>query len=286
LHYAQQLFHGWIGKYIQNSSRIKEKAILGPEKNKSIERGHLVIKTSQYPFIILAVATLLAAGCMQPVDNTPGGPQRSRCDQCHPYPSNMCKMLNTTAITGSDTLSGGNTCFACHRLSIIKTPRARQVYLDNGTGFTQTAEVETVFIDSSFSYDRFTFSVTDTGHLDGQVELAIDKSQPARCNSCHAFPPQSGAHAIHLDQGLTCHSCHANTISYDSAAQAQRGTLDMSGMFLPLIGGTGHLNDTMDVMDEQGLFSYDKTTKGCTQVGCHGDKSWFGGDAGGLDKKR
>jgi predicted CxxxxCH...CXXCH cytochrome family protein len=75
------------------------------------------------------------------------------------------------------------------------------------------------------------------------------------CQSCH---PQAGLttrHAIHLGMGFTCNLCHGDTV-------AANGTISNPAK---------HGNCTRDV---KGTFTYAPATKTCSNVGCHGTKTW------------
>lgn len=75
------------------------------------------------------------------------------------------------------------------------------------------------------------------------------------CGTCHTLPPATGRHALHAQRNLTCSTCHGAVV--DSQ--------------MNIINATLHNNGTKDV---SGTFDWSSPNKRCSNVGCHGVKTW------------
>ncbi len=133
-------------------------------------------------------------------------------------------------------------------------------------------------------------SYSPSTHVDLNVDLAIDPqyggiydSQSQSCNNvachnnitvswtgqeltcgdCHALPPTSGAHIVHVtDQDYDCNVCHTG---YSAASET--------------VADSTHINLTKDVtVDTTYGGAYDSQLGSCSGVYCHSDQSvsWSG----------
>jgi predicted CxxxxCH...CXXCH cytochrome family protein len=77
----------------------------------------------------------------------------------------------------------------------------------------------------------------------------------ARCGVCHDIPPQDfAAHTYHVDSlGFDCNKCHAGYSKRDSTVEL-----------------TTHMDGMTEVNAMPGPGSYNRTTKTCSNVSCHG----------------
>ena len=116
--------------------------------------------------------------------------------------------------------------------------RGRQHDLDDKSGTIDTGGI---------IYNKFT---------GGCISVCHEKQHLWECNSCHGNPPDTNQHVIHsVKLKLGCHTCHAKHEHSYKAVTAPNNYDDATVEFS--IRG-----------------NWDKSTKTCTNVGCHGDKTW------------
>jgi len=96
----------------------------------------------------------------------------------------------------------------------------------------------------------------DTGGTQkDQAVVKKDTGSTPNCSGCHGFPPTTGEHTKHKAKGMKCSGCHSEVV--DSSNK--------------IISVTKHKDGTKDI---KGSFTWDAKTKSCSNIGCHGTKSW------------
>jgi len=94
----------------------------------------------------------------------------------------------------------------------------------------------------------------DVGLAKDAPKLSPDSG--AACGSCHGMPPSTGRHSLHVsNQGLKCSSCHGCVVNSSQN----------------IISTTLHQNGSKNVC---GTLTWNAGTKQCSNVGCHGTKTW------------
>ena len=246
--------------------------------------------------VAVLIAGLYFCSCFQSVDPAAGkGPYQSRCDQCHPYPAAKCEWAINRPVAASPTIAGPNTCFGCHGVSIwhraIAIPSLVQSLY--WAGLPATGKTDTIYGDDSlFTLNGVTFSATDTGHLNGRIDMAPNPVQFARCNTCHPFPPTSGHHQLHVQTyHRLCLECHFATIVFDSSGSlldqgapvyGQKVFITAQGDTVPFVKNTAHMNSSLDVVFRiraqalaagdtayNSLFVWNNADKSCSNIECH-----------------
>jgi hypothetical protein len=166
----------------------------------------------------------------------------SECRDCHGTPPN----------TGAHNIHlqrPGINCDSCHK--------QREHDLDDKSGKTDIGGI---------TYDKFTGACTSFCHeQDTSRQPPLAKGEELwGCISCHKNPPDTGQHMIHstgqhiTDKGeinLGCHTCHADhEHSYKATTSPEE--YDNATVTFSIRG------------------NWDKSTKVCANIGCHGDDKW------------
>jgi predicted CxxxxCH...CXXCH cytochrome family protein len=88
-------------------------------------------------------------------------------------------------------------------------------------------------------------------------------TQPYTCGRCHSITGNnmSGKHSYHIgEKNLKCNVCHSTVVNAS----------------MTIINANLHVNGVHEVKMAQGTFN--SVTRQCSNVGCHGTKSWTSGD--------
>lgn len=129
--------------------------------------------------------------------------------------------------------------------------------LDKGTIADQNTKKDGMTADQKITADQKT-TVDQAKTADQKATVDGSGSAEASttaCTTCHGFPPTTGKHAKHVAKGYSCATCHAKTVDSKNT----------------IISTTFHKNGTKDV---SGTFTWDSSTKGCSNIGCHSSKTW------------
>jgi|WetSurMetagenome_2_1015567.scaffolds.fasta_scaffold01084_11 predicted CxxxxCH...CXXCH cytochrome family protein len=150
------------------------------------------------------------------------------------------------------------TCGTCHALPPNDSYHALY-YSSTGAKGISCSNCHTGYAaDSSLNQ----FYVNSETHMDGIAEGSYVASK-VTCGGCHSVPPRDHGHTYHVDTlHYACSHCHAGTAA-DS----------VSGLYA--VNQLTHMNGDTNVVftapwDDGGKASYDKATKQCSNVYCHG----------------
>lgn len=199
-------------------------------------------------------------GCHGGYDNQTGAPPYGL--EGETATTTLAVGAHTAHIEGK-TMSDGIPCSSCHIIP--------DAILDFGhLEADQTAEVTfDALAGSSSLWDRASATCSQV-YCHGNFNGGYASNQPnwtmqnqAECGSCHDVNgnlfTMSGQHNRHvIEKNIDCYRCH------DATVDASRN----------IIGLDVHVNGSVEVVFSSGQGTFDGTN--CSNVGCHGTKSWGG----------
>lgn len=168
-------------------------------------------------------------GCTESRCHEPRGWKSDTCDTCHPTPPNT--LPHSQHLSAKKAL----TCRDCH----ANAPHDRSL---------RTGNIE-VGGAKWLRWDAFTGTCESECH---------SKAKQWDCQSCHGYPPRTGAHVKHVvEYHIECRVCHSNHLhSFQAAVSPNDAAETVKVSFLFLRG------------------TWNKRTDTCLNTGCHDDRSW------------
>ncbi len=117
--------------------------------------------------------------------------------------------------------------------------------------------------------------------------LDCHRKGPTACDTCHRTPPETGAHAAHVVQGIACAECHIVPATWDAPGHILDESRQPTGSPADVTFGALANRDVTPAR-RVAAASWDRTTGTCANVYCHGgilgdsaaahaQPSWTGG---------